>query len=1507
MKFFFNPKEDTFIKISSLLPLPTFAKTVLLFAMTPLIHLLGPDHSESSLIVKKNAQPLPVNRTINVNLYGSASYSNAAWNNWNVNSSLVSPLLKYSDGALSSITSVLSAQSSYADNGSSYPVTMCPQIVGEDVSYATSARNDTLKGLDNTKLYDIQLYSSRANPGQTTRFTINGLNVDVATNNNFTNIAAFNNIAPVSGRIIITLTSLASYNYLNGFTLTEKSNTGNQSPVANAGTDQAIVLPTTSLTLFGAGSDPDGTVNSYAWTQIGGIAANILNPASATTGISGLSTSGQRIFRLTVTDNLGDFSFDDVIVSVNAAPGTEINVNLYGSNTYNSSAWNNWNSASSLVSPVLKYNNGANSTITSVLSAQTNIGDNGAGYSVIMCPAQVGRDASFATAKRYDTLKGLDNTKTYDLQLYATRGNPGQTTRFTINTTNIDIATDNNFTNIATFANITPVSEKIIIAMTSLNTYNYLNGFTLTERTTANPLPAANAGKNQSITLPQNQVTLTGSGSPGSGHAIQSYSWTKISGGNATIVSPSSPATNVIDLLEGNYIFRFTVTNDSSASASSDVQVTVNPVTIAPPVANAGTDQTIQLPKDSTILNGSSSSGAITSYLWSKVSGPAAGIIASPSASATNISGLTAGTYVFSLSLNNGASKDSVIIIVRSANQPPTANAGNNQTITLPVSSTTLSGSGTDVDGTIASYAWSQVSGPSASQIVSPLQASTSVNNLIQGSYVFRLMVTDNQSATGSSNVTVTVNNNTTMPSVTSSADQTISGTSTIVSSTSSSPYPITKTTWTKFSVPGQSLKRITVVGSSTSSAYGLPSVDSGYAWRLQKYYKQQNIIDTIFNLAISGQAVDQVDITTALNKGAPILFVNYPSNGYDTYTVPYVISWYQRIKDSCDKRGVEFYTTGTQPRDEYTAAVRAKLIVINDSLRLRFGARFLDFLTPMMNPADNSIKTEYGQGDLIHINSTGHEKFFQIVRAANIFQNLISSPSIITNSSLANTSITGMQPGDNRFQVSVFDSRGFAASSVSKITVNPFNQPPVARAGADKTITLPLNSVSLNGSSSSDDHNIVAFHWTKFSGTAGTIDFPDSSATTFSGLTAGVYNIELLVTDDSSAIGRDTVQVRVFAANQPPVANAGLDQTVTLPSSSALLSGSGTDVDGTIASYAWTQTGGTAATIVNPGAASTNITGLNTTGARTFRLTVTDNSGTSATDDIVITVNPAPPTQNKLINVNLYGSASYSNAAWNNWNISNLASAAFKYSDGTQSTISSVLSAQSSYADNGSSYPVTMCPQLVGEDASYHTAIRYDTLKGLDNTKLYDLQLYASRANPGQTTRFAVNGANVDIATYNNYTSIATFSNISPAAGKIIVTMTPLSTYTYLNGFTLTEKTITTGRMMTSTDLENNSSASTQNNNAIDGKSEETFAGSIGIYPNPVKDKFTMVLQNSYTGMLNIDILSQNGMVVKSLRFEKYKGPIAKEISSAGLPQGIFFVRVYGQNFASSIKIIKL
>ncbi|MEJ7911559.1 MAG: carbohydrate-binding protein, partial [Chitinophagaceae bacterium] len=80
------------------------------------------------------------------------------------------------------------------------------------------------------------------------------------------------------------------------------------------------------------------------------------------------------------------------------------------------------------------------------------------------------------------------------------------------------------------------------------------------------------------------------------------------------------------------------------------------------------------------------------------------------------------------------------------------------KTIALPTSSVYLNGSATDIDGSIVSYAWSKLSGPSQGTIATATAAATNITGLSQGVYIFALRVTDNSGAAATDEVTVTVN-----------------------------------------------------------------------------------------------------------------------------------------------------------------------------------------------------------------------------------------------------------------------------------------------------------------------------------------------------------------------------------------------------------------------------------------------------------------------------------------------------------------------------------------------------------------------------------------------------------------------------------------------------------------------------------------------------------------------------------------------------------------------------
>jgi len=355
--------------------------------------------------------------------------------------------------------------------------------------------------------------------------------------------------------------------------------------------------------------------------------------------------------------------------------------------------------------------------------------------------------------------------------------------------------------------------------------------------------PVANAGTDQTITLPVNNSAVSGIASSDSDGSITSYAWSQVAGPSSSVISsPASINTNISNLIQGTYQYRLVVTDNSGATATDTVSVTVNPAPNQSPVANAGSDQSIFLPQNSVTLSGAASSdpdGIISTYAWTQVSGPSASSIVSASSAVTLMSNLMQGTYQYRLIVtdNNGAtSADAVIVIVNNApNQPPVANAGSDQIIQLPLDSVILDGSSSsDPDGSIAAFAWTQLSGPSNSTIAGNSTAVTLVSTLVQGTYQFRLVVTDNNGATGTDTIIVMVNpSNNLAPVANAGADQSISlpvNSVNLSGAGSSDPDGIiTAFSWSQVSGPGTA--SFANATSSTTTANGL--VQGTYTFRL--------------------------------------------------------------------------------------------------------------------------------------------------------------------------------------------------------------------------------------------------------------------------------------------------------------------------------------------------------------------------------------------------------------------------------------------------------------------------------------------------------------------------------------------------------------------------------------------------------------------------------------------------------------------------------------------------
>lgn len=278
-----------------------------------------------------------------------------------------------------------------------------------------------------------------------------------------------------------------------------------------------------------------------------------------------------------------------------------------------------------------------------------------------------------------------------------------------------------------------------------------------------NELPVVNAGANRSLLLPASSLQLSGQASDLDGQIV-SYAWTQTAGPNSsTLANQNTQVVSISNLVEGNYTFTLTVTDNLGGVGTDTVDVSVSLASNVPPTVNAGANRNVTSPTSTATITASASDsdGTIASYLWTQVSGPNTATLTGATTATISLSNLIDGTYVFNIRVTDnrgGAANDQVSVIVapQAANVNPTVNAGNNRNITLPTNSVTITATASDSDGTIASRQWTKVSGPAAT-LGGATTLTLTASALVEGTYVFRLTVTDDRGGTGMDDVTVVV------------------------------------------------------------------------------------------------------------------------------------------------------------------------------------------------------------------------------------------------------------------------------------------------------------------------------------------------------------------------------------------------------------------------------------------------------------------------------------------------------------------------------------------------------------------------------------------------------------------------------------------------------------------------------------------------------------------------------------------------------------------------------
>ncbi|MCV9389477.1 PKD domain-containing protein, partial [Reichenbachiella ulvae] len=253
------------------------------------------------------------------------------------------------------------------------------------------------------------------------------------------------------------------------------------------------------------------------------------------------------------------------------------------------------------------------------------------------------------------------------------------------------------------------------------------------------------------------------------------------------------------------------------------------------------------------------------------------------------------------------------------------------------------------------------------------------------------------------------------------------------------------------------------------------------------------------------------------------------------------------------------------------------------------------------------------------------------------------STPSIQdAGNALASTTID--IPGEYVISLEVTDDLG--ASSIDLITLIVGNKSPIAIISTDSQNLQVGETLTLDGSTSSDpDGTISSYLWIVSSGpTTPTIENSDKATASVKFDQVGEYVITLEIIDNLGSSATDNISILV--ENSAPIALISEEKVTMMAGETIELDGSqSTDSDGSIAEYKWSISSGPAKPYIKQADQAIATISIDVPGEYVITLEVTDNTGNSSSDDILITVEALPiqplsvddQTINPQIILNLY------------------------------------------------------------------------------------------------------------------------------------------------------------------------------------------------------------------------------------------------------------------------------
>ena len=743
---------------------------------------------------------------------------------------------------------------------------------------------------------------------------------------------------------------------------------------------------------------------------------------------------------------------------------------------------------------------------------------------------------------------------------------------------------------------------------------------------TGSPLPVANAGPAQTVAL-NDQVQLDGTGSIDPAGQALSYQWSLLTvpAGSTAAISSSVAVrpTFVVDKL-GNYTAQLIVSDTAESSLPSTVVIST---TNSAPVANAGPAQTVRV--SSTVqLDGRGSTdvdGDPLTYAWTVVSRPSgsSATLSNPSFVNPTFVADLAGTYLIQLVVNDGHTNSTPSqVAISTTSSAPVARPGPNQLV-LAGTIVSLDGSGsTDVDGNPLTYSWTMLTKPNGS--TASLTSTTAVDPTffadMNGTYVVQLIVNAGIVNINSSPATVTITTNNIAPTANAGPDQTVAVAALVILNGSKSSAVDSRPLSYQWAILSKPNGSNAALSSPFSANPNLTADEAG------TYAVQLIVNDGYSNSAPSTVVISTVHSRPVANAGASQIVAvgsTVTLNGGASYSADHSsLSYTWAILSQPAGAGSALSNPNTaQPTFAANVlGIYVVQLIVNDGTLNSFPNTVeITALTPeppVVSAGSNQTiqlptNTLTLQGSVTPGWAGGHPTSLWTE---------VSGPGVVSFGNATNsvTTVTFPVLGTYTLKLTATDGTLSSSATVTDILTSA-NLPPSVSAGANQTIELPVNAVTLQGSASSvaPPGSPVTVLWTQVSGPGSAVFAnPTQAVTQVIFPVAGTYVLQLTGTVTATGLSSSAqATVLVAPVNQPPVVTVGPDLTITYPANSANLTGTVTDDGlpvGSTLQISWTEVAGPGSVIfATPSQPNTQAT-FSKPGNYILRLSASDGQYTS-------------------------------------------------------------------------------------------------------------------------------------------------------------------------------------------------------------------------------------------------------------------------------------------------------